>query len=171
MTIMENGMLVPEITQGIGNAPKVDQANTRSFTTSITVDQSPGEAFAAINNVRAWWSGEIEGDTNKLGDEFTYRYEDVHFSKQKITELVPAKKVVWHVEESFLSFVKDTTEWNETEITFEVSPIGDQTEVRFTHRGLVPEFECFNDCSNAWGFYVQESLRNLITTGKGQPNE
>jgi len=169
MTIKENAVLVQEAIQGIGNAPEENTANTRSFTTAITVDRSPGEAFAAINNVRAWWSGEIEGDTDKLGDEFTYRYEDFHFSKQKITELVPAQRVVWHVEDSFLSFVKDTTEWNETEITFEVSTVGDQTEVRFTHRGLVPEFECFNDCSNAWSFYVHESLRNLITTGKGQP--
>jgi hypothetical protein len=135
------------------------------------VNQAPSEAFGAIIKVRAWWSGEIEGDTDKLGDEFTYRYEDVHFSKQRITELVPDVKVVWHVEDSFLSFVKDTNEWNETEITFEVSAQGDQTEVRFTHRGLIPEFECFNDCSNAWGFYVNESLRSLITTGKGKPNE
>jgi hypothetical protein len=171
MTINKSAVEVGDVIEEIGNAPEKENSITRSFTTSFTVDQAPAEAFAAINDVRAWWSGEIEGDTDKLGDEFTYRYEDLHFSKQRITELDPGKKVVWHVEDSYLSFVKDTTEWNETEITFEVSPIGDQTEVRFTHRGLVPEFECFNDCSNAWSFYVHESLRNLITTGKGQPNE
>lgn len=171
MTINESEVVRGNAIQGIGDVAENEGANTRSFSTSFTVDQTPGEAFAAINDVRAWWSGEIEGDTDKLGDEFTYRYEDVHFSKQRITELVPATKVVWHVEDSFLSFVKDTTEWNETEITFEISTIGDQTEVRFTHRGLVPEFECFNDCSNAWGFYVRESLRSLITTGRGRPNE
>jgi hypothetical protein len=62
-----------------------------SFTTTISVDQTPEEAFAAINNVRGWWTGDIEGGTDKVGDEFTYRYEDIHYSRQKITALVPGK--------------------------------------------------------------------------------
>jgi hypothetical protein len=145
--------------------------NDQNFTTTITVDQTPEQAFAAINNVRGWWSGDIEGSTHKLGDEFTYRYKDVHYSKQKITELIPGKKVVWLVLDSYLSFVKDKTEWNGTTITFEVSKKGTKTEIHFTHLGLVPEYECFDACSDAWGSYVRGSLRRLITTGKGQPNQ
>jgi hypothetical protein len=144
--------------------------NDQNLTIAFTVDQTPGEAFAAINNVRGWWSGEIEGSTGKLGDEFTYRYKDVHRSKQKITESIPGKKVVWLVLDSQLNFVNDKSEWNGTKITFEIAKKGDKTEVRFTHVGLVPEHECFNACSNAWGSYINGSLRSLITTGKGQPN-
>lgn len=143
----------------------------QNYTTSFTVDQTPEEAFAAINNVRGWWSGEIEGSTDKLGEEFTYRYKDIHYSKQKITELVPGKKVVWHVLDGFLEFVKDKTEWTGTDITFDISKKGDKTEVRFTHVGLAPKVECFNVCSDAWGFYINSSLRNLITSGKGEPNK
>jgi len=40
----------------------------------------------------------------------------------------------------------------------------------FTHVGLVPEYECFEVCSDGWGTYVGQSLRALITTGKGMPN-
>ena len=140
--------------------------SARDFTTTFAVDQTPAEVFAAINNVRAWWTGEINGSTETLGDEFTYRYEDMHRSKQKITELVPGKKVVWHVADAQLNFVHDKTEWTGTDIAFDISRNGDKTEVRFTHIGLVPEHECFDDCSNAWGFYVGGNLRNLIATGE-----
>ncbi|MDA4127767.1 MAG: SRPBCC domain-containing protein [Thaumarchaeota archaeon] len=140
------------------------------YTTTIMVEKTPEEAFAAINNVRGWWSGEIEGGTNKLGDVFTYRYEDVHYSKQKITEFIPGKKVVWEILDSSLNFVKDKKEWNGTRVTFDISKMGNKTEVRFTHAGLVPNFECYDSCSTAWAFYVNKSLRSLITTGKGEPN-
>ena len=83
---------------------------SQNYTTTFTVDQTPEEAFAAINDVRGWWSGNIEGSTNKLGDEWTYRYKDIHYSKQKITELIPGKKVVWHVLDSYLNFIEDKTE-------------------------------------------------------------
>jgi uncharacterized protein YndB with AHSA1/START domain len=143
----------------------------QSLTITFAVDQTPQEVFAAINNVRGWWSGEIDGRTDKLGEEWTYRYKDVHRSTQKITEFVPGKKVVWHVSDAQLNFVKDKTEWNGTDIVFEIARKGDKTEVRFTHVGLVPAFECYGGCSGAWGFYINDSLRNLITTGKGQPNQ
>ncbi len=141
-------------------------AQRRSFTTSFTVEQSPQEVFAAINNVREWWTGDIEGNTSKLGDEFTYRYEDIHRSTQKIIESIPDERIVWHVEDAYLSFADDKTEWIGTDITFEIAPQHDRTEVRFTHVGLVPQFECFDNCSNAWGFYINGSLRSLITTGR-----
>ncbi len=140
------------------------------FTTTISVDRTPEEAFTAINNVRGWWSGEIEGDTDKLGAEFTYRYKDVHRSKQKVTELIPGKKVVWHVLDSQLSFVEDKSEWNDTDIVFEISEKKGKTEVRFTHVGLVPQYECFDSCSNGWGTLVNGNLRGLIATDKGQPD-
>ena len=145
--------------------------NSQSFTTSISVDQTPQEVFDAVNNVRGWWSGEIEGRTDKLGAEFTYRYKDLHRSTQKITEWVPGKKLVWHVLDARLNFVKDKTEWNGTDIVFEINRTNNKTELRFTHAGLVPAFECYGDCSGAWGFYINDSLRRLITTGKGQPNK
>jgi len=144
---------------------------TNDYTTSYAVDQSPEEVFNAINNVRGWWSGEIDGRTDKLGAEFTYRYQDLHRSTQKITELVPGKKVVWRVLEAQISFVKDKAEWNGTDIVFEITRKDDKTEVRFTHVGLRPTIECYGKCAGAWGFYINESLKSLITTGKGDPNK
>jgi Activator of Hsp90 ATPase homolog 1-like protein len=124
-----------------------------NFTTTFTVDETPDAAFAAINDVRGWWSGELDGSTDKLGEEFTYRYQDIHYSKQRITEFVPGKKVVWLVLDAYLNFVEDESEWIGTEIAFELSQNGEQTEVRFTHVGL-GAYECFDVCSNAWAHYV-----------------
>jgi hypothetical protein len=134
----------------------------QNYTTSILVDQSPEEVFAAINNVRGWWSEEIEGDTDRLGAEFKFHQEDLHRSAHKITEFVPGKNI---------SFVKDKTEWKDTDVVFEIARKDGKTELRFTHVGLVPAIQCYGNCSGAWGFYINESLRSLITTGKGQPNQ
>ena len=142
----------------------------QNFTASITVDQTPEEVFKAINNVSGWWSGEIEGNTDKLGGEFTYRYKDMHRSKQKIKEFIPGKRIVWHVTDAELGFVKNKTEWKGTDIIFEIARKGGKTELRFTHAGLVPAFECYGGCSGAWGALVETNLRKLITTGKNQPD-
>ena len=70
---------------------------TPDFNTTIIVDQSPEVAFKAINNVRGWWSEEIEGNTEKLNDEFIYHYEDIHRCTIRLIEVVPNRKVVWYV--------------------------------------------------------------------------
>ena len=142
----------------------------QDFTTSILVDQTPEEAFNAINNVRGWWSEEIEGDTDKLHDEFTYHFKDVHRCTMKLIEVIPDKKVVWLVTDNYFNFTEDKTEWIGTKIIFEISRNDKQTKIDFTHQGLVPDYECYQVCNDAWSNYIKNSLRNLITTGKGQPN-
>jgi hypothetical protein len=139
---------------------------TTDFTTTILVDQTPADAYNAINNVRGWWQGEIIGGTGQLNDEFSYRMKEIHYSKQQVVELIPNQKVVWLVTESKLNF-NDESEWTGTKIIFEISEVNNKTQVRFTHIGLVPKFECYGNCSWAWGSLIQESLHSLITTGKG----
>ncbi|MGH4006061.1 MAG: DUF899 family protein, partial [Pseudonocardiaceae bacterium] len=63
------------------------------FTTSFSVDRTPKEAFDAITNVRGWWSEEFDGGTVELGNEFRYRYEDVHRCTIRVTEVVPDRRV------------------------------------------------------------------------------
>ena len=144
--------------------------SAQSYTATFVVDQTPEQVFAAVTNPRAWWSEEIVGQTDQLGAEFVFRYQNLHKSTQRITEFVPGRKIVWHVTESHIGFVSDTNEWKGTDIVFEVGRLNGKTELRFTHVGLVPAIECYDACSGAWGFYVNDSLRRLITTGRGQPN-
>lgn len=140
------------------------------FSTTFLVSQGPEEVFKAINNVRGWWSEDIEGSTDKHNEEFLYHYKDVHICKMKIVEFVPGKKVVWQVLDNHFNFTKDKSEWKGNKISFEISTRGRQTQLRFTQQGLVPAYECYDVCREAWSNYIGESLRSLITTGKGQPN-
>ncbi|MEO8109108.1 MAG: SRPBCC domain-containing protein [Ginsengibacter sp.] len=147
---------------------------TSDFTTILLVSQSPEEIFNTILNVRGWWSGlyseEIKGNTYKLNDEFTFRAgEGTHYSKQKLIELIPGKKVVWLVTDSKLTFIENTNEWQGTKLCFEISKVGDKTQIRFTHLGLLPTIECYNSCSTAWTQYIQEKLLSLITHRKVLP--
>ena len=144
--------------------------NTPGFTTSFTVEETPKEVFVAINNVRGWWSESVEGNTAQLNEEFLYYYKDVHISKMKIIEFIPNQKVVWLVLDNHFNFTKDQTEWKGNKIVFEIFEKGNKTELKFTQEGLVPTYECYNVCHDAWTSYIQGSLKDLITTGKGKPN-
>ena len=142
----------------------------KDFTTSIEVDQTPQEVFSAVINVRGWWSEEIEGSTEKLNDEFNYHFSDVHSCKMKLIEVIPNKKVVWLVLDNYFKFTKDKNEWKGNKIIFDITEKNNKTQLQFTQLGLIPEYECFDICSDAWSKYIHKSLRNLITAGKGQPN-
>jgi len=143
--------------------------DNKNFTTTIIVDQSPSVVFNAINNPRSWWTEDIEGDSEKLNDIFIHRYKDIHITKLKVVELTPDEKVVWLVLENYFSFTKDKSEWINTNVIFEISKKDEKTQLKFTHEGLVPAYECYDKCENAWTNFVQNSLKALIETGKGKP--
>ncbi|MDF2457358.1 MAG: ATPase [Cytophagaceae bacterium] len=143
---------------------------TSDFTTVLLVEQTPHEVFNAVTNIRGWWSENIEGDTSQLHEEFRYEVTDLHTCKMKLVELIPDQKVVWLVLENHFSFTKDKDEWIGNRLVFEISKQGPQTAMRFTQVGLVPAYECYEICNNAWTGYIQNSLRDLIVNGKGHPN-
>lgn len=134
-----------------------------NFTTTITISKSLAEVWDVILNVRAWWSGlhgeEITGESKALNDEFSFNAGGgMHYSKQKLVELVPGKKVKWLVTDSKLDFLTDKTEWNNTSFEFELSESNGHTTIQFTHNGLTPEVECYNACAPAWTKYIQQQL-------------
>ena len=143
----------------------------QNYTASLKVDAPPQEVFKSINNVTDWWTENTEGSSQKLNDEFTVRFGDIHYSNQKLVEFVPNKKVVWLVTDSRLSWIKDKQEWTNTKISFEIISKGTYTQLIFTHIGLVPEIECYNDCRKGWDQYIKNSLFKLLTSGKGQPDK
>jgi hypothetical protein len=144
--------------------------SNKSFTTTLVVDQSPEEVFKAITNVHGWWSEQIEGKATNLNDEFVHRYQDIHRCRIKVIEFIPNQTAVWEVLDNYFNFTKDPGEWKGTKMVFEISRKGNKTMLQFTHLGLVPAFECYEVCKDAWSNYINDSLRELIETGEGEPD-
>lgn len=140
----------------------------RDFTMSFTLDGTPDEVFDAITDARGWWSGEIDGPTDRLGAEFTYRYRDLHRSVQRVTELVRGRRIAWRVLDATLSFVEDQAGWRGSTIAFDLTPEAGATRVRFSHLGLTPGCECYEACTAGWRSLLEGNLRRRVATGRAQ---
>jgi hypothetical protein len=139
----------------------------QNYTVAIEVLKSPNEVFNCIKAVSKWWNKECEGSSAKLNDEFIIRHGDIHYSKQKLVEIIPYKKVVWLVTDSKLNWLeKNKTEWTNTKMVFEITPNVDKAVVHFTHEGLTPEKECYARVEQSWNMVIKDWLFNFITTGK-----
>ncbi|MBS1511912.1 MAG: SRPBCC domain-containing protein [Bacteroidetes bacterium] len=140
------------------------------FSTSVDIPAAPEKVFAAINNVRGWWSEQIEGNTTALNDVFLYRFKDVHRCTMQLTELVPNQKITWLVKDNFFNFTGNQQEWIGNTLHFTLDGDDHSTQLHFKQVGLVPANECYTICRDCWEDYIHNSLRNLILTGKGNPN-
>jgi hypothetical protein len=142
---------------------------TDHYTSTVSVDHTPDEVFAAITDVRGWWNENILGGTADLGDEFVFADQGIRFSRFRLTEVVPGKRVVWQVVDAYLSFIEEHDEWTGTRVVFDLTAGAEGTTIHFTHEGLMAASPCFEACSRGWDFYTKQSLPMLIATGTGQP--
>ncbi len=137
-----------------------------SFTTTIEIAKSPRDVFSCIGEVSKWWSKDFEGNSKKLNDEFIIHHPNTHYSKQRLTEVTPYKKIVWLVTESTLYWLlNDKHEWTGTRMIFDIDTGGDKTCLKFTHEGLVPRKECFKRCEEGWKKVITDSLFRYIVSG------
>lgn len=145
-----------------------NKISKQDYQSSITTNISAEQAFEIITRVSEWWTSNLEGNSKEPGDVFTVHFDET-FVTFKIVEAIPDKKVVWLVTDCNLHWLKDKKEWEGTKISFEILPKDNSTQINFTHVGLVPGIECFDDCKKGWDHYIRESLFKLITEGKGLP--
>ena len=142
------------------------ETETKNYTFSFESSQTPETIFETLTDVRKWWVGlfdeDIQGNSDILNGEFTFNAGDgVHYTKQILSELVQNQKIFWKVTESNLSFVAKKEEWTNTQFGFEILKQGDKSKVIFTHYGLVPKFECYENCAGAWTQYLENLAEKL----------
>jgi hypothetical protein len=139
-----------------------------SFSTKFTTRLSPAEVINGITHVNGWWATNVTGNTKNLDDIFTVRFGKT-FSTIKVIEVVRDKKLVWLVTDCDLPLFQNPKDWLNTKLLWELNRDENETEVKFTHEGLTPGKSCYEDCNKGWTYYICESLRKLITDGKGMP--
>ena len=141
----------------------------QDYKLSISAPVSASEAYDKIARVSEWWAKDFTGSADNLGDVFTVRFGET-FVDFQVTEAVPSRKAVWHVTDCYLPWLQHKTEWNGTNVEFEIAADQNETTVTLTHEGLVPEVECFDGCVQGWNQYFGGSFRQFLTEGHGMPN-
>lgn len=139
----------------------------KGYTITIEVAKTPQDVFACICEVPKWWTKDFDGGSKQLNDEFVIHHPGQHYSKQKVVEVVPGKKIVWLVTESTLHWLRnDKTEWTNTKMIFEITYKGGKTLLRFRHEGLIPAKECYARCRQGWNMVITSGLFDFITLGR-----
>ena len=141
----------------------------QDYQSSFTANVSPREALEKISRVSERWSKNLEGKSQKPNDVFTVRFRSGDMYKAKVSEMLPDTKIIWEFIDAYQGWVKNPTEWVGTKIIWEVTPQKDSVEVKMTHAGLVPELECFDQCTKGWNYLMLESLSQFLNGGKGRP--
>ncbi|MBV8389140.1 MAG: SRPBCC domain-containing protein [Mucilaginibacter sp.] len=133
------------------------------YTVAIEVAKSPGEVFDHIlYDVAKFWPEEFDGESSKLNDEFIFTTGgDSHYSKNRVVELVPYKKVVWLVTESLRK--TDNFDWTGTKMIFELTPKGNRSRLEFTYDGIVLEGE-YERLVQICDMVIKERLYNFINS-------
>ena len=141
----------------------------KDYTCTIEAAVPAKLAYDKIARVQEWWAKDFEGSARKLGDTFTVRFGET-FVDFKIPDAHPDSRIVWHVVNCHLHFLKDKTEWNGTSVAWDLAAGGSTTTVTMTHHGLKPDVECYTNCESGWNKHVKQSLLPFLTEGKGTPS-
>src|SRR4030095_6652413 len=130
------------------------------YTVAIEVTAFSNRVFDhVINHVSKFWPEEFEGKSTKLNDEFIFRSGDGHYSKNKVIELVPNKKLVWLVTERIRK--TDNFDWTGTKMIFDLIEKGDSTLLEFTYDGFVLEDE-YDRLVQICDMVIKERLYNVL---------
>jgi hypothetical protein len=140
----------------------------KDFQKSFTVNANATETMHKIAQVNLWWAKNFKGKSTKFNDKFSVYFSDtwVNF---KIAESVPGKKIVWLVTDCNLHWIENKKEWDGTEVVFELTEKEGRTKIDFSHRGLTPDCECYENCKPGWTHHLKNGLQKLINEGKGEP--
>lgn len=148
------------------------ETKAENYQKTGSIEASKKRVFKALTErIDEWW-GEVDVQPSATGVEFKVSFGEA-FWRFKVVDFEPDTRVSWECIESNqvhadLMGIKE--EWLGTQLHWELSlnTLG-QTNLSFIYEGLVPAFNCYDVCSDAWSFFIGSSLKNLLEKGQGKP--
>ncbi|MEW8351117.1 MAG: SRPBCC domain-containing protein [Candidatus Thiodiazotropha taylori] len=142
------------------------------YRSSIICPVSPSQAYRAIaEEMDQWWTP-MSAPFHKAGDRAKTDFGGDSYWVFEARSLNEAKLIELDCVESNMvsDALDDPEEWLGTRLIFEFNEDKAGTEIRFTHLGLTPQFDCYEICKNGWDHYILTSLKNYLDGLGGIPN-
>jgi len=133
------------------------------YSVSVMLTKPIGYVFDHIIDLSQWWPEDFSGEKIKLDSEFVLSSGDTHFSKNKVIEFVPNRKLAWLTTESIRK--TDNYDWSGTKMIFELTPFDDDTLLKFTYDGVVLEDES-DRLIQICDMTIKDLLYNFIINGR-----
>jgi hypothetical protein len=134
-----------------------------NYSVEIELAKTADDVFDHLIDLPKWWPEKFDGESIKLNSEFVFRTGDSHYSKNKVIEFVPDKKLVWLATAGIRK--TDSYDWTGTKFIFELTPRGNNTLLKFTYDGVVLENES-DRLVQICDMTIKEMFYNFIVNGK-----
>ena len=132
------------------------------YNTTVEINVKPENVFKAITQELGSWWGNQTCLIDKAGMEFKVHWNEPWYQFEVI-EFILNKKVVWKCTDAnqIINELEGVQkEWVGTEIHWNIKKVDDNKSILiFEHKGLIPEFICFDFCSKSWEHFLKSSLK------------
>lgn len=131
----------------------------------IGVKASPEEIYLTLTEparLARWWTSDTRGSGAAVGDTLEFWFGK-YCQKFSVTALIPGQRVAWKAPAG-----QGADEWEQTEISFDISRDAKQSLIHFRHGGWKNNSPFLAHCSMKWATFML-SLKNLLETGAGRP--
>jgi uncharacterized protein YndB with AHSA1/START domain len=143
---------------------RTSQAAGADYHADLTINAPLDTVYATVSSVAGlsgWWTTDTAGSPEP-GGELRFTFSD-GVAVMRVEDSTPA------LERWTCLGHSGQPEWAHTTVTFQLTELGPAvTRLQFTHGGLVPQLDCYGECSAGWS-YLMRSLACYAETGTGHP--
>jgi uncharacterized protein YndB with AHSA1/START domain/ketosteroid isomerase-like protein len=137
------------------------------FRQEMVIAASPLQVFDALTSLEGltgWWASSARG-SGSAGGRFELGFAGLDERMSMHVDVAdPTTLVAWTCLEH-----TGLPDWEGTKIVFSLTDRqADQTTLSFSHIGLVPDLECYEQCHAGWEHFLA-SLRSYVERGRGNP--
>ena len=130
------------------------------------MEQTQEKCFNALTTEISNWWGAQDRLVHQVNDIFKVSWGELWY-QFKVIEYKPVDKLVWEcidANQIIHGLEGVQKEWVGTEVHWRLSPNGkNQTKIDFVHKGLVPEFICYETCERGWNHYLSGELKKYLS--------